>query len=50
MIRECSWKKTHIEKKKKTGFERANVWWVYVENENTFDAKIGYLMLYFVVF
>ena len=42
-------KETHIEKKN-AGFERANVSWVHVENENTFDVKIGYLMLYFVVF
>ena len=33
-----------------TGFERANVWWVYVEKANTFDDKIGYLMSLSVVF
>ena len=33
-----------------TGFERANVWWVYVEKANTFDETMGYLMSLLVVF
>ena len=31
-------------------FEHANVWWVYIEKSNSFGDKIGYIMLYVVVF
>ena len=29
-------------------FEQANVSWVYIENTNTFEGKIGYIMSYVV--
>ena len=31
-------------------FEQANVCWVHIEKANTFEDKIGYIMLYVVVF
>ena len=31
-------------------FERANVYWVFIEKTNTSEDKIGYIMRYVVVF
>ena len=31
-------------------FEQANVCWVHIENKNTFEDKIGYIMRYVAVF
>ena len=30
-------------------FEQENICWVHIENKNTFESKIMYIMRYFVV-
>ena len=34
----------------KTNFEQAKVCWVHIENTNTFESKIRYIMRYVAVF